>query len=182
MDDDLVVFKTLLREVVHDIRNELSSILLYSELLGEANLDESSKENVNTIIKKGESTLSYLEALKLLYSDGASNNICDARQQIEKFALLFKNFFRARGKICFYRYCPQFKAELLKKNFWNFFKNVIKVSPLNEEKQFLMLFLKGSLSFYSLKEWQNRNIIDVVNEDDVCEIEKNFTLLFKEDL
>jgi len=104
LTDEALVIKKFLRSSIHDLKNLLSPVVLYSELIQESDLNGSEKENIDVILKKTDEINRYFDALRLCYQDEAWIENGSAKLLIEKISLLCGTVIKSGQKIFYWRY------------------------------------------------------------------------------
>lgn len=97
-------YKEILRTNIHDLKNYLSSLILYSEFLQEAKKIEEARECSEIIIEKSELLNRHLNALRLLYNASSLNEHCSVKDFLERLSVIFTPLFREKSKVLLFRY------------------------------------------------------------------------------
>jgi hypothetical protein len=104
LTEEALIIKKILRSSIHDLKNLLAPVVLYSELIQEANLSGAEKENIDAILKKTDEINRYFDALRLCYHDDAWIENGSAKLLIERISLLCGTIFKSGQKIFYWRY------------------------------------------------------------------------------
>ena len=107
MVDEALIIKNLLKNAVHDIKNLLSPVFLYAEMLGESSSGKQNQEKAGVILKKAEEMDQYLNALRLLYSQETWFEGRSLPLLMERISLLCRTLFRSNGKTLYFRYSKE---------------------------------------------------------------------------
>ena len=94
----------MLRSAAHDIKNLLSPVFLYSEMVEENPDSAQNREHARMILMKAEEINRYLDAVRLLYHEGAWHEEGSFSLLAKKLVLLTETIFKSHEKSLFIRY------------------------------------------------------------------------------
>ncbi|MFB3851633.1 MAG: hypothetical protein ACE14Q_06895 [Acidobacteriota bacterium] len=157
MDKAEKYLKELLRANIHDLKNFLSPIILYSEFIRDAVSDNETKENCDIILEKSEFISQHLEAMRLLYSDSSWYEQNSWRELLRRLYFVFSPLFRSKSKVLLFRYVDNEKFSLKRddKKHREILSNLVELSNKNDSNCLLVLVDKKDdkgFSFYFFEE------------------------------
>jgi hypothetical protein len=147
------IFNEILRVNVHDLKNYLSSVILYAEFLENPKEVDESRE---VILKKADSLNLHLDALKLLYSNSSWFEGNSLETLSKRLSLIVTPLFKSKSKLFLLRYT---KEELpkeiknIKKDVELLFKEFYRFSQLMESDCLLTIIrsVNKNLCFYFIE-------------------------------
>ena len=104
MDKQSAIIFKILRNATHDIKNLLSPVFLYSEMVEETPNSEQNRENAKMVLMKAEEINRYLDAVRLLYHEGSWYEEGPFSLLAQKVVLLMETAFKSNEKTLFIRY------------------------------------------------------------------------------
>jgi hypothetical protein len=172
MLDETKIIKELLKSTVHDLKNLLAPIVLYSELIQESHTGGSNSDNIGVVLSRAEEIDRHLNAIRLLYNEESWVENSSVALLIERLALLCRTRFRSKKMPLNWRYSKDILPieDDMKGKGMALLGQILDVSGKSEEAQtkeiWILVFVKKGKIIWEIYEGSPEG--DFENEKEIA--------------